>query len=65
MHDFAYYIRTRGVVVFEAQLSGTLHVDQDGLAEMPAQELIHWTAGVVDKFLIEVPPSDSASISGK
>lgn len=46
-HDLAHDVGTRRIVVIVEGLAGASHVGENGLAEVPAEERVGWTEGIV------------------
>jgi hypothetical protein len=51
--------------MLEYWLSGTLHIRQNSLAEVPTEKLINWSLGVIEKSSVKILSSNAVSISLK
>lgn len=51
--------------MFEDRFPRPFHVDKDSLTEVPAEQLVNWTSGVVEESLIQVSSSDIICVLSK
>jgi hypothetical protein len=60
-HDLAHDVGTWRIVVIIDRLAGPSHIGQDGLAEVPTEQRVGWTKGVVKQAIIKRLSSDLAN----
>ena len=51
--------------MFKERLASAPHIGQDGLPEMPTQELINRSGRIVEELLIKIPTGDPLPITRK
>jgi len=65
IEDISYHIRTRWKIGFKYRLTRTLHVGEDGLPEMPAEEFVSGSIRMIEELRLKMSARNVICVSIK